>query len=76
MGDKFENITNSVIINQGKTMSLNRQIIEEIDALRTMAQSIALHNLDELELDPDLPIQSKAIFCLMVAAEERKRTTK
>lgn len=57
-------------------MNLNRQIIEEIDRLKIRAQSIALYNLDELGLDPSLSIQDKAIFCLMVAAEERKRNSK
>lgn len=74
MGDTFENITNSVIINQGKTKRLNRQIIEEIGALSARAQSIALHNLDELEIDPDLSIKNKAIYCLMIAATEKERT--
>lgn len=56
--------------------SISRQIIEEIDKLRVRAQAIALHNLDQLELDPAWAIQDKAIYCLMVASEERKRTEK
>lgn len=53
--------------------SINRQIIEEIDAIARRAQVMALHNLEELEIPPDLSLQNKALYCFQIATVERIR---
>lgn len=55
-----------------KPVNENRQIIELIGTVSKRAMQIALHNLDELEIDHET-LPNKALFCFMVALEESKR---
>lgn len=51
---------------------IKRQLVEELSALSLRAQSLAFHHYEEIEVDSSLSLQDQALYCFLLALEEKK----